>query len=92
MSDTPGTVEKRVRLAVRQVDQLRRLARAQRVSEDEVIARALDLLFSHAGSLDAEAEQRGWSALSEDAFGRVWDNDEDAVYDNWRELYGVPAG
>lgn len=92
MSDTPGMVEKRVRLPVRQVGQLWRLARAQRVSEDEVIARALDLLFSHAGSLDAEAAQRGWDALSEDAFGRVWDNDEDAVHDDWRERYGVPVG
>ena len=22
----------------------------------------------------------------------LWDNEEDAVYDNWRELYGVDAG
>ena len=33
-----------------------------------------------------------WETLaSEPSLRRVWDNDEDAIYDNWRELYGVPA-
>ncbi len=32
-----------------------------------------------------------WSALGLEAFQRDWDNDEDAIYDNWREHYGVPA-
>ncbi len=27
--------------------------------------------------------------LSDEAFAKTWDNDEDAVYDNWREIYGV---
>ena len=26
------------------------------------------------------------------AFERGWDNEQDAVYDNWRESYGVPEG
>ncbi len=30
--------------------------------------------------------------MSEAALMRVWDNEQDAVYDNWRELYGVPEG
>jgi hypothetical protein len=25
------------------------------------------------------------------AFQEEWDNPEDAIYDNWREHYGVPA-
>jgi len=29
------------------------------------------------------------SALSDEAFARTWDNPEDAVYDRWRELYGI---
>lgn len=41
--------------------------------------------------LDEGAERRGWSFLSEAALQRVWDNEEDAAYDNWRELYDVPA-
>ena len=29
------------------------------------------------------------AAASDETFAKTWDNDEDAVYDNWRELYGV---
>ena len=32
-----------------------------------------------------------YTLISQAALARVWDNDEDAIYDNWRELYGVPA-
>jgi len=33
-----------------------------------------------------------WYALtSQAALARDWDNEDDAIYDNWRELYGVPA-
>jgi len=36
-------------------------------------------------------EETDWSAMSLDSFQRDWDNADDAIYDNWRELYGVPA-
>jgi hypothetical protein len=36
-------------------------------------------------------EETDWSAMSLDTFQRDWDNAEDSIYDNWRELYGVPA-
>jgi heme exporter protein D len=26
------------------------------------------------------------------AMAELWDNEEDAIYDNWRELYGVEEG
>jgi hypothetical protein len=32
------------------------------------------------------------SALSDDVFARTWDNAEDAVYDRWRDLYGLREG
>jgi hypothetical protein len=32
-----------------------------------------------------------WTLISEEVLSRDWDNDDDAIYDNWRELYGVPA-
>ena len=38
------------------------------------------------------AEQLALTATSEESLARVWENDRDAAYDNWRELYGVPAG
>jgi len=31
-----------------------------------------------------------WVRLAESAFSRDWDNELDAIYDNWRELYNVP--
>jgi excisionase family DNA binding protein len=30
------------------------------------------------------------SALSDEVFAKTWDNAGDAVYDRWREVYGVP--
>ncbi len=34
-------------------------------------------------------EDMAWTALSEQSFAEDWDSEEDAVYDNWRELYGI---
>jgi hypothetical protein len=36
-------------------------------------------------------QRHGWSLLSEASLQRIWDNEADAIYDNWRELYDVPA-
>jgi hypothetical protein len=36
-------------------------------------------------------DEANWSAMSLNSFQRDWDNAEDAIYDNWREAYGVPA-
>jgi hypothetical protein len=36
-------------------------------------------------------EEADWVAMSLSTFQRDWDNAEDAIYDNWRERYGVPA-
>ncbi|MBU6349969.1 MAG: hypothetical protein KGS73_07440 [Chloroflexi bacterium] len=36
-------------------------------------------------------EEADWQQLSLNAFEREWDNEADAIYDNWRELYGVPT-
>ena len=32
-----------------------------------------------------------WLNLGLAAFENEWNNSEDAIYDNWRALYGVPA-
>jgi len=29
--------------------------------------------------------------LSEASFARDWDNEKDAAYDDWKNLYGVPG-
>jgi hypothetical protein len=45
----------------------------------------------HAGEMnDEKALEQEWQALSLAAFERDWDNEEDAIYDNWRTLYGIP--
>lgn len=85
------TVEKRIQLATDYADRLSHLAQTHRTSEDQIIEKALDILFSLTDLFDEQSERRGWSLLSESSLQRVWDNAEDAAYDNWRELYGIPA-
>ena len=36
-------------------------------------------------------EDTDWQQLSTKAFESEWDNEDDAIYDHWREIYGVPA-
>jgi len=91
MSSVPNVVEKHIRLSVERADRLGRLAQVHQIHEDQIIEKALDILFSLTDLLDECVERQGWSFLSEAALQRVWDNEEDAVYDNWRELYEVPA-
>lgn len=32
-----------------------------------------------------------WNNMSLASFEKEWENPEDAVYDNWREVYGILA-
>ena len=91
MSSIPTTVEKHIQLSAERADRLNRLAQLHQVGEDQIIEKALDILFTLTELLDEGTERRGWSFLSDTALQRVWDNEADAVYDNWRELYDVPA-
>jgi len=64
-------------------DEARRLTTVERLTLAKLLLESV---------LTGEAdEEANWSAMSLDAFQRDWDNPEDAIYDNWRELYGVPA-
>jgi hypothetical protein len=38
----------------------------------------------------ASAEGWVWTKLSEASFARDWDNEKDAVYDKWKNLYAAP--
>ena len=91
MNKGQAMVEKYIRLPSEHADRLSRLAQVKALSEDQVIEKALNILFTLTELFDEQAERRGWSFLSESSLQRVWDNEEDAVYDNWRELYGVSA-
>lgn len=37
------------------------------------------------------SEDLDWTAMALEAFQKDWDNVEDAIYDDWREHYGIPA-
>lgn len=38
-----------------------------------------------------QEERIFWSSLSEESLQRVWDNPQDAAYDDWRTLYDAPT-
>jgi hypothetical protein len=92
MSEVLTTVEKRIWLSAERADRLSRLARRQDLDENQMVEKALDILFSLSELFDERAGRQGWSFLSEASLQRIWDNEEDAIYDNWREVYGVPVG
>jgi len=75
------TVEKHIRLSTELADRLSHLARTHGLREDQVVEKALDILFSLTDLLDEQSERHGWSFLSEGSLQRIWDNEEDAAYD-----------
>jgi len=91
MSEMPSAIEKHVRLSAECADRLSRLAQSQKISEDRIVEKALDILFQLTELFDEGVERWGWSFLSQASLQRIWDNEEDAVYDNWQKLYGIPA-
>lgn len=86
------TITREVTLTVDRANQLSGLAHNHQTSESEVVEKALDMFFSLADFFDMTAERQAWQRLSEASLNRLWDNEQDAVYDNWRELYGVSEG
>lgn len=58
------------------------------VAERLVVARwLLDSVLTN--EIDDETD---WQELGLTAFEKEWDNEEDAIYDDWRTHYGIPAG
>ena len=63
------------------LDETERLTRMERL----VLARSLlDSIL-----IGETQDESDWMALSLTSFQRDWDNDEDAIYDNWRTHYGI---
>jgi hypothetical protein len=90
--DLPTPVTREFALPREQVNRLRSLAETRQISESRVVEKALDVFFSLADVFDQDLDRRALYQLSEPSLRRVWDNDPDAAYDNWRELYDVPEG
>lgn len=81
------TIGKVIHLSVDRAERLAQLAHERGSTEDALIEKALDILFSLTGEGQEEEERRAWQALSVKSLDRIWDNEADAVYDNWRALY-----
>ncbi len=47
------------------------------------------LISDKVEELQEKTEAEALARLSESSFAQDWDNEEDAVYDNWKEIYGV---
>ena len=41
---------------------------------------------------DEALEEMDWMALGLTEFQKEWDNEDDAIYDDWRAHYGVKEG
>lgn len=67
------------------VNQTWEIVRKLNKQERLMLAKAL-LDSVVAPTLDEESD---WQELSLAAFAADWDNPDDAIYDNWREHYGV---
>ena len=71
--------------------QVIRLGRTVRIDEESLSG----LIFTKSSVVRHPSEAREiapFSALAEEAFARTWDNPEDAVYDHWRDIYGIRKG
>lgn len=86
------TITRRLSFTADRSRRLTQMADIRQTSEDEVVARALDLYFSLADFFDGGTKRQDWHLLSEPALRGVWDNEYDAVYDDWKALYGVSEG
>ena len=75
-----------------QVNRLSNLPETRQISESRVVEKALDVFFSLTEAFNPDLDRQAWYRLWEPSFLRVWDNDPDAAYDNWRELYDVSEG
>ncbi len=61
------------------------------IVRDGVIVPVEEVLLPEGAVVDiVVTEEAAWSLLSHEAFAEDWESEEDSIYDNWREYYGVP--
>jgi hypothetical protein len=62
----------------------------------QLVSEFVEFLRQKLGTAQAvpeeEAAEQGWGEAAAMSFAKDWDNEQDAVYDNWREHYHVPEG
>ncbi|MBI3958619.1 MAG: hypothetical protein HY328_07405 [Chloroflexi bacterium] len=91
-SESIRKVTREFTLTPERSQRLKQMADSRRASENDLVERALDLYFSLANFFDGDTERQDWYRLSEAALNNLWDNEQDAAYDDWRTLYGVAQG
>jgi excisionase family DNA binding protein len=68
-----------------------KLGRTVRIDEESL--NGLILTNSRVARRPSETRETvPFSALAEEVFAGTWDNPADAVYDQWREIYGLRKG
>ena len=91
-SDLSTSIRREFVLPRNQFNGRSNLPETRQISESRVVEKALDVFFSLTEVFNPDLDRQAWYRLSEPSLLRVWDNDPDAVYDSWRELYDVSAG
>jgi len=87
---TKTSMKIQVTLDDHDANRLAELSRQTGMKASELIAKAIDQFLS--SEVSEKEESDSWSAMSLSAFEAEWNNDKDAIYDNWRELYEVKPG
>lgn len=78
------SVKKVIRLSPVRAQHLSDLAKRLALTENDVVAKALDILSSRIDLFDQSAKRQGMSALSQHSLEQTWKNDQDAARDNSR--------
>ena len=66
----------------------------QDLPEDQVelVQEFVEFLREKFRTKQIKEEDKGWSELAISSFAKDWENEKDAIYDNWEEIYGVSKG
>jgi hypothetical protein len=80
-------LEIQIRFEDTEANQITTLAQSKGLTPSELIRRAIRAFLTQ----EAAGLPDDWAALSLSSFEAGWDNPDDAVYDDWRERYGVGA-
>ncbi|MBI3959176.1 MAG: hypothetical protein HY328_10225 [Chloroflexi bacterium] len=70
------------------LNEVLRIAQVFSTSERVLLAKLLLDSVIH----EQEQDEADWQQMGLAFFEKDWDNPDDAIYDNWRELYEVQAG
>jgi hypothetical protein len=84
MGTSQGAIIKNIRLSSQNAERLSQLAQIWELDESLIVEKALEILFNLTDLSEHLDENVMWSALSEPSLDRMWDNEEDARYDNWQ--------